>query len=154
MRTAIALVLLGLLAACSDAARAPVMNGPVPAEGARELGGLVNAERSARGLPALAPDRTLDAAAQAHAEDMVANGYFSHTAPDGSTPLKRMRKAGFYACYAAENIAQGQLTASATVRSWMGSEGHRKNVLSSSPQTYGVGVADGPTWVMVYAREC
>ena len=50
--------------------------------------------------------------------------------------------------------AQGQLSASATVRSWMGSEGHRKNVLSTSPQKYGVGVADGPTWVMAYAREC
>jgi uncharacterized protein YkwD len=130
------------------------MNGPVPESGARELGGLVNAERTARGLAPLQPASTLHAAAQAHADDMVANGYFSHAAPDGSTPLMRMRRAGFYACYAAENIAQGQLSASATVRSWMGSEGHRKNVLSPSPQTYGAGVADGPTWVMVYAREC
>ena len=152
-----ALLIVGLMAglvACSDATRPPVMNGSAPSGGGRELGGLINAERSARGLKPLQPDRTLDAAAQAHADDMVANRYFSHTAPDGSTPLMRMRRAGFYACYAAENIAQGQISASATVRSWMGSPGHRKNVLSTSPQMYGVGVADGPTWVMAYAREC
>ena len=154
MRTAIALGLVGLLAACSDAARAPVMNGPVPEGASRELGPLVNAERSARGLTPLTRVAALDRAAQGHADNMVANGFFSHTAPDGSTPLKRMRRAGYYACYAAENIAQGQISPSATVRSWMGSEGHRKNILSASPQQYGVGVADGPTWVMAYAREC
>ena len=139
---------------CASNETSAISNGPAPTGGTAEVGQLANAERAKAKRTAMTASPSLNRAAQAHAEDMARNGYFSHTGRNGSTPLQRMRSAGYFACYAAENIARGQRDAAAVMQSWMQSDGHRRNLLSSAPREYGVGVADGPTWVMVFAREC
>lgn len=95
----------------------------------------VNTARSAQGLAALATEPGLTAAAMAHGADMAAKGYFAHQAPDGSTPLRRMRAAGVNACYAAENIARGQKDTVEVVQSWMASAEHRRLMLSPNPRS-------------------
>ncbi len=81
----------------------------------------VNAARRAAGRPPLAADPRLDAAAQAHAEDMLARSYYSHQGADGSTPRSRVESAGFPAAAVAENIAARHLGADAAMAGWMAS---------------------------------
>ena len=56
---------------------------------------LINQARIAQGLGPLVLTPELNAAAKAHAEDMVAKGYMEHTAPNGSTPQSRAIKQGY-----------------------------------------------------------
>ena len=57
-----------------------------------------------------APNARLDQAAQRHAEDMLARGYFAHESPEGKTVRERARDAGYDWRAIGENIAEGQLT--------------------------------------------
>ena len=120
----------------------------------------VNRLRRDRGLDALLPDARLDAAAQAHAEDLLDRAYYEHRSPEGGTPASRVRAAGFERPnLVAENIAKGLFTPAETVDRWMDSPGHRKNILRRRATATGLGVAVGPgeiecfdvLWVQLFA---
>jgi len=113
----------------------------------------LNAERKAAGLKGVRRDKTLDAIAQRHAADMTRGDFFSHYGSDGSTILKRVRRTGYDACYAAENIAWGQTSEAQVFVEWHESPGHRKNNLSKKADAYGLG-RDGKNWVTVFAADC
>lgn len=55
-----------------------------------------------------------------------------------------------------ENIAAGQPTAKAVMKAWMGSKGHRRNILNKRYRKIGLGLArdaDGtPYWVQNFGR--
>ncbi len=129
-------------------------------EAVRELAlAVVNRLRAERGRPAVARDRRLDAAAQAHAEDMLARSYYAHRGPDGRSPQARARAAGYRRQGAiAENIAKGLFTPAEAVDRWMDSSGHRQNILLRRAVAAGLGVAVGPgeecvevVWVQLLA---
>ncbi|MEU9842723.1 CAP domain-containing protein [Actinomadura sp. NPDC048032] len=103
---------------------------------------LTNAERAKHGCPALRTDARLVTAARKHSADMAANDYFDHTSRNGDSPWKRMEDAG-YSSPGAENIAKGYPTASAVVKGWMDSPGHRANILNCGLRAIGVGMASG-----------
>ena len=98
---------------------------------------LVNAERAKAGLPALTMERTVNAAAQVRAQEIVLN--FSHTRPNGASCFTALREAGVNYRGAGENIAYGQSSAQAVVNAWMNSEGHRANILNANFTAIGVG---------------
>ncbi len=102
-----------------------------------------NAERARHGLPPLAADARLTAAAQAHSADMVRRGFFAHESPDGSQVWDRAVAAGYAYRKVAENIAAGQRTADEVVHGWMHSPGHRANILDRDLTQIGVGRAEG-----------
>lgn len=107
---------------------------------------LVNSERTSRGLGPLVDNAQLASAAQAHADDMVARRYFSHTSMDGRTFDQRIRGAGYAGSVMAENIAWGGGslgTPRQTVSGWMNSGGHRANILNVALRDSGIGVAQG-----------
>lgn len=107
-----------------------------------------NAERADAGCDPVTLDSRLSAAAQAHAADMAANDYFSHTDQDGADSSDRMHDAGFGGSRTGENIAYGQETAAEVVATWMGSSGHRHNILNCAYDRIGVGYdARGDYWV-------
>lgn len=114
----------------------------------------VNAERQANGRAPLVWDGKLERAAAAHAQDMAQKGYFSHTAPNGSTMSDRIKQARYQACFAAENIAQGQRSLAAVMQSWMNSRGHRQNILNRKARAVGLAQAPGNSWVMVLGAPC
>jgi uncharacterized protein YkwD len=134
---------------------------------------LVNRERVAKKVPRLQGDAKLSKIARAHSADMVRRKYFSHVDPDGGDPSDRGRRAGFECRRQsgrsvmrglAENIYQNttyervtyrngvasydwstaEEIAASTVRGWMKSRGHRKNILRLGPTLTGVGVAISP----------
>jgi uncharacterized protein YkwD len=114
-----------------------------PDQAAREVHDLLNRHRASKGCPALAWDDGAARVALAHSRDMRTRGYFSHTSPEGRTPFQRLDAAGLAWRAAAENIAQGQMTAAEVVRGWIASPGHRANIENCGLTRHGVGVSGG-----------
>ncbi|WP_069625731.1 CAP domain-containing protein [Streptomyces niveus] len=110
---------------------------------ASDVVALTNAERTAAGLRPLAGDPGLTVAAQAHSDDMVALGFYSHTSPDGRQPWDRAAAAGCAHRGIGENIACGQRSAAEVVRGWMNSPGHRANILKPDFTHIGIGLRGG-----------
>jgi uncharacterized protein YkwD len=111
---------------------------------------LVNVERRARGARNLKANARLRTAAQSYAEQMVAKDFFAHVSPTGSTLLQRIRRAAYLSSARSwslgENLAWGTgllATPAATVRNWMQSPPHRRNVLDRRFREVGIGVAIG-----------
>ncbi|MBI1416324.1 MAG: hypothetical protein GC146_03800 [Limimaricola sp.] len=155
MRPLLAALILLPLGACVVIPIGPPADtgDPAPVGTVDGLGQLLNGERTAQGLSAVAPDSRLAAAAQAHAEDMQARRYFSHDTPSGQTAGQRIAAAGYSACLSAENIAFGGSTDTQVMTSWMESPGHRANILLPGVTAYGVGHA-GSYWVLDLAKPC
>ena len=107
----------------------------------QEVVNLVNKERAKYGLSALKSNSSLANVATIKSQDMVNKNYFNHTSPTYGSPFDMMKQFGISYKTAGENIAMGQKTPSEVVTAWMNSEGHRKNILSSSFTQIGVGVA-------------
>lgn len=112
----------------------------------QEVVRLVNDERTKRGLKPLKMDPALSLVARDKSKDMRDRNYFSHTSPTYGSPFDMMKAYGITYRAAGENIAAGQTTAEEVVKSWMNSEGHRKNILSPEFTTIGVGYAKGGTY--------
>jgi hypothetical protein len=101
---------------------------------------LVNQERAAHNLPPLVMDDRLLVAAKGHALDMATHDFVSHTGSDGSSAAQRIVAAGYQGSWG-ENAAGGYTTPAAVVDAWMGSTGHRANILSPNFDHIGVGWA-------------
>ena len=111
---------------------------------------LLNVQRAAHGLRPLHDNRTLHKAAKKFSLSMRVRHFFDHTSPSGSTPLERVRAAG-YLKHASrfevgENIGWGGGslgTPAAMVDAWMHSAGHRANILRGSFRDIGIGIVAG-----------
>lgn len=118
------------------------------------VGARLSALRAQQGLARpLAHSAALQAAAQAHADDMARTGNLSHRGSNGSTLTSRMRAAGFSTCFGAENIAAGQPDTASVFRDWMASSGHRRNILAAQATQYGYARTNGFS-VLVLGRSC
>lgn len=116
---------------------------------------LVNAERQRAGVAPLRLNNNLATAAQRHAQDMAATRTLSHQGSDGSTLRSRIDGTNYGWMAIGENVAMGQTSPEAVMRSWMNSAGHRRNILNPNFQELGVGYAEGggrPYWVQVFAK--
>lgn len=118
------------------------------------VGTRLSGARAANGvLRPLGHSEALQAAAQAHADDMARSGNFSHRGSGGGTSQSRVAAAGYNACFTAENIAHGQPTIAAVISDWMGSSGHRANILSPQATQFGF-ARNGSYSVLVMGRSC
>lgn len=143
--------ILALAATLIFAACTPTQNFNVDSTG---FSSRINAERASRGLSPLGGSVMLNAAAQAHADEMAKNNIFSHTGSTGTTPSDRAKAQGYSFCFIAENIAKGQPDEQQVFAAWMDSAGHRKNILSRSATQFGIARADGNYWVLMLGRPC
>ena len=130
---------------------------------------LINEARASNGLPALVPVNSLVGIAESapysgcgfnvsgRAADLGKRNYFSHTIADcgGRNVFDMMRDTGVAYERGGENIGWLAGTTDATTaanmlhNSFMGSQGHRDNVLNGEFNAVGVGswfTADGQTW--------
>lgn len=129
---------------------------PAPAPSSSLVGyalNQVNAARAAYGLRPLVLDSAISAVANAHAWDMLRNGYFSHTSLDGRTKQDRLRNGGVSFGWSGENICYSN-TSSRTptgVLNWChnmfmsepypGYTNHIGNILGTHFTRIGIGVA-------------
>lgn len=122
---------------------------------AGEALGLINAYRKERGLRVLKLDPQLTEAAKAHSRDLAAHDRISHYGSDGSSPWDRVKRAGYSARLAAENVGTGQMTMGDVLKGWKESDGHDKNLLLPDAEHAGLAlVYDGKTefktfWTLV-----
>jgi uncharacterized protein YkwD len=145
-----------LLSACGTTAPAPAVGAGhvtagVPSTAfAQQVLDLTNAARAhARtcgpaAYGAAAPLRyssVLEGTAQAHASDMAAHNYFSHTSQDGRTFDQRITAAGYTWTVVAENIAAGQVTPDEVVQAWLDSPEHCADVMAPDLREIGIGYA-------------
>lgn len=123
----------------------PVING----EFEQQVVELINQERAAQSLPPLKRIEELDQAARYHSADLGQDDYFDHDTYDRDGEslyfvcLWWQRIQNYYSGVRAENIAAGYTTPEAVVSAWMGSSGHRQNILSSNSDEVGVGFFQG-----------
>lgn len=117
-----------------------------------------NQARSASGQAPLSVDMRLNKAAQRHACDLARRQTVSHRDRLGRRSMARVKRAGFRACFSAENVAMGTNNPRYTVGAWQGSPGHARNQQDPRARAMGFGVAkDGNGhlyWVGLYATTC
>jgi uncharacterized protein YkwD len=108
----------------------------------RQLFEALNHERLAHGLSALKWDDALFKAARQHALRMVNLNQLEHQLPSEPKLEERLAAAGARFSVIAENIAIGPNPN--TIHSgWMGSPGHRKNILDARFTSVGIAVVRG-----------
>jgi uncharacterized protein YkwD len=111
---------------------------------------LHNEAREKARVAALETDTRLATAAEQHAQEMVAQGYFGHDAPSGLNPFDRMRQAGYIGRRVVWNAGETIAWASgafATPRrvmdAWMNATTQRLTLLAPDFRDIGVGIALG-----------
>ena len=107
------------------------------------------------GLPPLALNAKLNAAAATKMKDLFAKQYFEHVSPTGVGPAELATQAGYAYVVIGENLALGNFKDDqALVQAWMDSPGHRANILGASYTEIGIAVGKGTyegrtTWIAV-----
>jgi uncharacterized protein YkwD len=103
-----------------------------------------NYYRSKNGVAPLARNAKLDSAALVKANDMFARQYFEHVAPSGEDGADLITWAGYDYLMVGENLAEGNFSdAKDLVDAWMGSPGHRANILKAPFKEIGIAVMEG-----------
>lgn len=106
-----------------------------------ELLKLINLEREKNNLPNFEIDDALQNVARLKANDIVQNNYFSHTSPTYGTPFEMLKNNSIAYKTASENIA-GNSSISGAVESWLNSDTHKENILSTNYNYTGIAVVD------------
>lgn len=101
-----------------------------------------NGARIDTGHSSLRMNEKLNASAQAKAEAMVKENYWSHESPRGEQPWLFFEQQGYSYEKAGENLAYGFDNSDAAVAAWMNSPSHRDNLLGSYDEV-GFGIANG-----------
>ncbi len=152
---AVAFALMTMLLAAGCQTVTPT--GGVPSKGTGSASGQVylNAIRSENGLPALARDARLEKAAAQQAGYMARASSMSHKTGWRKDFSTRMKENGVKGA-AAENVAYGAMSPEKLFSMWMGSSGHRRNMLDPRFERYGLASAtDGEGrkyWALVLGR--
>lgn len=103
---------------------------------------LVNRDRAAAGLAAVAADPALAAVARAHSQEMARTGVVGHVSATTGDASDRAAAAGIHTGLLLENIARAYGVAEAEV-GLMNSPGHRANLLTPGVTHLGVGIELG-----------
>jgi uncharacterized protein YkwD len=125
---------------------------------------LLNDERATAGLRPLEYSAALTQPSAAYSNRMVAENFFAHESPDGTTLESRLTAAHYIAAdgdwFVGENLAWGQgdlATARNITLAWMNSPGHRHNILESGFTEVGIGIVPGtpgdPSWGATYTTD-
>jgi uncharacterized protein YkwD len=86
-------------------------------------------------------------------------GRMAHEGSDGSTAAERVTRAGYAWRFVAENVAAGDTTADAVMKTWLESPGHCANLMSPDARDMGVAYAfdpgspKGTYWAQVFAAR-
>ncbi|MFG6094205.1 CAP domain-containing protein [Leptothoe sp. ISB3NOV94-8A] len=99
-----------------------------------------NTIRQQNGARPLSFSYRLGRAAQAHAQNMATENYFSHRSSNGSTLADRITRVNYDYSTAGENIAAGHDSAASVVTAWFNSPGHKENLLNTTYTDIGFGL--------------
>ncbi|MEO0374439.1 MAG: CAP domain-containing protein [Cyanobacteria bacterium P01_A01_bin.17] len=103
----------------------------------------INQQRQHHGLSPLQINAQLTQAARTYSKQMADYNFYSHTGVRGDTPRQRVEARGVSAQLVGENLFQFPQRGNpvtVTVQGWMGSVGHRRNILMSQMAETGIGI--------------
>lgn len=110
---------------------------------ANEVLRLVNIERANVGVAPLVLDEALCNAANMRAIEMDCTGVFGHKRPNGNSCFEVYDICNVeWQSACGENIAGGQATPEEVMKSWLGSAGHKANILSPEYTKMGLGYSN------------
>jgi len=118
---------------------------------------LINQYRVDNKLKPLKLNAELTEAAKAHSRDLSKWDRISHYGSDGSNPWDRVKRTGYKARLAAENVGTGQIDFDEVMRGWKASPGHNKNLLLADATEMGLALVHDPKtefksfWTLVLA---
>ncbi len=122
--------------ASADAAARPAARQAAGNKYAKKALRATNVQRRNQGLRPLKSQRCLVRAARSQARAMASSQSIYHQDLSPVLSRCRMRMVG-------ENVAMGYPTGRAVVRGWMGSPGHRENILRREYRQVGIAAAQG-----------
>ncbi len=97
----------------------------------------INALRGAAGAAPVQLDARLNAAAATHSRDMSVQNRPWHFGSDGSSPLDRVKRAGYEGTMLGENISETYETELETLAAWMEEPGTRSVILDKNARALG-----------------
>lgn len=118
---------------------------------------IINQYRRDKKLKPLKLNAELTEAAKAHSRDLSKWDRISHYGSDGSNPWDRVKRTGYRARVAAENVGTGQVDFEEVMRGWKASPGHNKNLLLPEASEMGLALIQDPKtefksfWTLVLA---
>ena len=149
--TGLFVALVGLLTACAPAPSSRIGPDGLPlpqvyrisaADEAdiqfRMLDG-INSLRQAAGVSPVQLNSQLTAAAKTHSRDMAVQNRPWHFGSDGSSPIDRVRRVGYFGTLLGENISETYETELQTLAAWMELQGTRNVILDPSARNVGLG---------------
>jgi uncharacterized protein YkwD len=127
-----------------------------------DLVAMTNRARASAGLKALKVDSTLHTVARWRSKDMIDRNYFSHSIPGYGKVWDKLNAIGYCYSVAGENIGWNNypddLATAAIQQAFMGSAGHRANIMGKAWDVIGIGAYKGPTgkkmWTVLFADKC
>lgn len=135
---------------------ASLMAAPVRANERAELLDRVNTLRAGVGVHPYTMNGALTAAAQNHADWMVASGIYSHTQTDGSSPVSRAASAGYPSRWVSENYYMGQMAnVNSAMDFWINSPVHYRGMTNNQYYEIGIAAARGnglTAYVLVFGN--
>jgi uncharacterized protein YkwD len=105
---------------------------------------VINAYRKEKGLKPLKLNPELTEAAKNHSRDLAKWDRISHYGSDGSNPWDRVKRVGYKARLAAENVGTGQIDFNEVIKGWKDSPGHNKNLLLGDAEHMGIALVQDP----------
>ena len=120
---------------------------------------LINAYRKQHGLKPVELHPQLTTAAKDHARDLAKWDRISHYGSDGSNPWDRVKRTGYNAKLAAENVGTGQTSIEEVIKGWKDSPGHNKNLLLADAEHMGNALVQDPKtefktfWTLVLGTQ-
>lgn len=146
----IAVASLVALAACQPRSLPPVAPGSQPAAAGDQIGAeetdqipvrvlqQINMLRANIAVPPLVLNPQLSAAAMAHSRDMSAQNRAWHWGSDGSSPLDRARRAGYFGTIIGENISETYENDIQTLNAWMATRDTRDVIMDPAATNLGI----------------
>ncbi len=111
---------------------------------------IVNQERIKAGVKPLKFNNDMYKAAMVRAKECDES--FSHDRPNGTSCFTALKEAGVKYLSAGENIAMGYRTPADVMKGWMGSEGHRNNILNPNFTDFACGVYKSGYWSQFFCK--
>ncbi len=103
----------------------------------------LNDERSDLKIGTLKENALLNKAASLKANNMMQNGYFSHTSPTGVTPWYWFKKVGYNYKSAGENLGIGFVDSGELHQAWNESPSHKANLVNKNYKDIGISFVEG-----------
>ena len=153
----IATLSLMALAACQPRSLPPVAPGGGAMPAGNQIGAAeeqqipirvlrqINTLRANIAVPPLVLNPQLSAAALAHSRDMSAQNRAWHWGSDGSSPLDRARRAGYFGTIIGENISESYENDIQTLTAWMGTRDTRDVIMDPAATNLGFAFYQEPS---------